>query len=328
MADQESTALMVAFERVMAAPPAPPRSDPVAPAEREVSSIESGEPAGFRPMRIGEVLLEGAHLYRRRWKVLMLTAALVNVPFILIHWSMIAIASGGKVSSTGPSAKVSAVSGIDAVFNATNDILVRPLVYAAMLSAVAAVCLGQAPRVARAYRIAVHRLGSVLWVMVLAFLGIGTAEAVSFLALKAEGGALALRAGVALVAFGVVAVLYVRWAVFAIAIVMIEGVRGKAALGRAWSLSAGAFWKIALVTLAAHVPILTVDALLNLTGETLASSLGSFGWVAQGMAAAIAAVVVTPFNVLITVLLYTDQWLCKMTLAGGPSVVTEASEPN
>jgi hypothetical protein len=45
------------------------------------------------------------------------------------------------------------------------------------------------------------------------------------------------------------------------------------------------------------------------------------------VAAAVAAVVVTPFNVLITVLLYTDQWLCKVTLAGGPSVVPKAPEP-
>jgi hypothetical protein len=99
-------------------------------------------------------------------------------------------------------------------------------------------------------------------------------------------------------------------------------------LGRAWSLSAGAFWKIALVTLAAHVPILAVDALLKLTGETLSSSLGSFGWAALGVAAAISAVIVTPYNVLITVLLYVDQWLCKEAVGGAPSAVTHAPEPS
>jgi hypothetical protein len=324
MADQGSSTLTVAFEGVMAAP-APPRSDLVSGSEREVSTVGSGEHAGFRPMTIGEMLLEGARLYRRHWKVLMVTAGLVNVPFILIQWSTIGMASGGKVSATGGSAEVSAVSSI---FTATNNVLVRPLVYAAMLSAVAAVCLGQAPRVGRAYRVAVDRLGSVLWVMVLALLGMGTAEAVGYLALDAEGGVLALRVVVALVAVGIVAVLYVRWAVFAITVVVIEGTRGKAALGRAWSLSAGAFWKIALVTLAAHVPILTVDALLKLTGETLSSSLGSFGWAAQGVAAAISAVVVTPYNVLIAVLLYVDQWLCKETVGGAPSAVTDAPEPS
>jgi hypothetical protein len=274
-------------------------------------------------MRIGEMLLEGARLYRRRWKVLMLTAGLVNVPFILFWWFTIGMASGGQVSVTRGSADASAVSGINTIFTATNDILVRPFVYIAMLSVVAAVCLGQAPRVARAYRIAVNRLGSVLWVMVLWLLGIGTAEAVGYWAFFAEGGVLALRVGVVLMALGIIAILYVRW-LFSITIVVIEGTRGKAALGRAWSLSAGAFWKIALVTLAAHVPILTVDALLKLTGETLSSSLGSFGWAAQGVAAAIAAVVVTPYNVLIAVLLYVDQWLCKETAGGAPSFVTDA----
>lgn len=333
MADPGSSTLTVAFEGVMAAP-TPPRSDPVSGSEREVSTVGSGEDPSFRPMRIGEMLLEGARLYRRHWKGLMLTAGLVNVPFILIWWSTLEMASGGEVSARGGSGEASAVSGI---FTATNNVLVRPLVYAAMLSAVAAVCLGQAPRVGRAYRIAVDRLGSVLWVMVLALLGMGTAEAVGRLALyapggvpalRAEGGVLALRVVVALVALGVIAVLYVRWAVFAITIVVIEGTRGKAALGRAWSLSAGAFWKIALVTIAAHVPILAVDSLLKLTGETLSSSLGSFGWAALGVAAAISAVVVTPYNVLITVLLYVDQWLCKETVGGGPSVVTGAPEPS
>lgn len=331
MTDRGSSTLTVAFEGVMAVP-APSRSDPVSGSEREVSSVESGEPAGFRPMRIGEMLLEGARLYRRRWKVLMLTAGLVNVPFVLIWWSTIGLMSGGKVSATGASAGVSAASGI---FTATNNVLVRPLVYAAMLSAVAAVCLGQAPRVGRAYCIAVNRLGSVLWVMVLALLGMGAAEAVGRLALyspggvpalRAEGGVLALRVVVALVALGIIALLYVRWGIFAITIVVIEGARGKAALGRAWSLSAGAFWKIALVTLAAHVPILIVDALLKVTGETLASSLGSLGWAAQGVAAAISAVVVTPYNVLMAVLLYIDQWLRKETVGGSGSFVPDAPE--
>jgi hypothetical protein len=333
MADQGSTTLTVSFEGVMAAP-APPRSDQVGAPEREISTPGSVEHEGFRPMTIGEMLLEGARLYRRHWKGLMLTAGLVNGPFILIWWSTIGMAAGGGASARGGSAEDSAVSGI---FTATNNVLVRPLVYAAMLSAVAAVCLGQAPRVGRAYRIAVDRLGSVLWVMVLALLGMGIAEAVGRLALyapggvpalRAEGGVLALRVVVALVALGIIAVLYVRWAVFAITIVVIEGARGKAALGRAWSLSAGAFWKITLVMLAAHLPILAVDTLLKLTGETLSSSLGSFGWAAQGVAAAISAVVVTPYNVLIAVLLYVDQWLCKETVGGAPSAVTHAPEPS
>jgi hypothetical protein len=80
------------------------------------------------------------------------------------------------------------------------------------------------------------------------------------------------------------------------------------------------------VTIAAHVPILTIDALLKSTGETLSSSLGSFGWAAQGVAAAIASMVVTPYNVLIAVLLYLDQRLRKEMVAGAPSVVTDVPE--
>ena len=320
MADlpQGSTTLTIALERVAAAP-APPQPDLVGAPEREVPTVGSAQHASVRPMGIREMLLEGARLYRQHWKVLMLSAGLVNVPFLLIQWFTIGMASGGHVSTLGGSPDGSAARGIETIFTTANDFLVRPLVYAAMLSAVAAVCLGQRPRVARAYRIAVDRLGSVLWVMFLALLGIATAAAVADWAFSAEGGVLALQLVVMPVALGIAAVLYVRWAVFVITIVMIEGTRGKAALGRAWRLSAGAFWKIAIVTLVAHVPILTVDALLKSTGETLSSGLGSFGWAAQGIAAAISSMVVTPFNVLIAVLLYLDQRLRSETKAGAPS---------
>jgi hypothetical protein len=319
-----SGSLIVALERVMAAR-TPPRPDLVSVSEREVSNVGSGKNAGVRPMAIGEMLLEGARLYRRHWKVLMLSAGLVNVPFLLIQWFMIGMASGAHVPATGGSADGSAARGIEAMFTAANDFLVRPLVYAAMLSAVAAVCLGKRPRAARAYRIAVDRLGSVLWVMFLSLLGIATAAAVGDWAFFAEGGVLALQLVVVPLAFGVAAVLYVRW-LFGLTVVLIEGTRGRAALGRAWTLSAGAFWKIAIVTIAAHVPILTIDALLKSTGETLSSSLGSFGWAAQGVAAAIASMVVTPYNVLIAVLLYLDQRLRKEMVAGAPSVVTDVPE--
>jgi hypothetical protein len=329
MADvpQGPSTLTLALESVMAAP-SPPRPDLVGAPEREMSTAGSKQDASVRPMAIGEMLVEGARLYRRHWKVLMLTAGLVNVPFLLIQWFMIGMASGGHVSTAGGSADGSAASGIHTIFTAANDVLVRPLVYAAMLSVVAAVCLVQRPNVTLAYRIALDRLRSVLWVMILALLGMGTVEAVGYLALDADGGLLPLRVIVGLAALGVSAVLYVRWAVFVITIVMIEGTRGRAALGRAWRLSAGAFCKIALVTLAAHVPILMVDALLKSTGETLSSNLGTFGWVAQGVAAAIASMVVTPYNVLIAVLLYLDQRLRKEPVASASSAVTDAPEAN
>ncbi len=64
-------------------------------------------------------------------------------------------------------------------------------------------------------------------------------------------------------------------------------------------------------TLVAHVPILLADGTLRILRDALAGPLGSVGWVARAVGISASAVITTPFNVTIAVLLYFDQGIRK-----------------
>jgi len=286
------------------------------PARPEVGDVPAAPPGTGderdsvprSPRTLRAILLEATHLYLRWWKTLLLIAALVDVPFLLLQAFVTAIVSNADQSSItdANAAGPSTARDVGTAFTVANGVFVRPFVYCAMLVAVATVCAGERPLVKHAYRIAVRRLRSVLWVMFLALAGITLAMAAAYWAAAAEGGVAALQLVVVPAGLVVAAILYVRW-LFALPVVMIEGRRGPSALSRAWALSDGAFWKIALTTIVAHIPMLFVDKVLKLDGLLISSMMGSSGWIATGAAIAISAVVRTPFNVLITVLLYDDQ---------------------
>lgn len=277
-----------------------PVTPPVTPDEQDTGPRS--------PKTLLAILSEASHLYRRWWRTLLSIAAIINVPFFLLQEFVTAIVTNGDPSTATDATAVgpSTARDVGTMFVVANNVFVRPLVYCAMLVAAATVCAGERPLVRRAYRIAVRRLRSVLWVMFLALAGITLPLAAANWAATAEGGVAALQLVVAPAGLIISAFLYVRW-LFALPVVMIEGQRGRSALSRAWVLSDGAFWKLALTTIVAHIPILLVDALLRLSGETLSSMMGSSGWIAVGAAIGISSFVTTPFNVLIAVLLYDDQ---------------------
>jgi len=306
MADESLPPLTeaVAPEQSAFLPPRPDVGDvPAAPATADEQNT-----APRSPRTLWAILSEATHLYRRWWKTLLSIAAIINVPFLLFQEFVTATVSNADPSSIADATAAGPSTALDVgtAFTVANNVFVRPLVYGAMVVAAATVCAGERPLVGRAYRIAVHRLRSVLWVMFLALAGIAFAMAAANWAAAAEGGVAALQLVIVPAGLVVAAILYVRW-LFALPVVMIEGQRGRSALSRAWALSDGAFWKIALTTIVAHIPILLVDAVLRLSGETLSSMMGSNGWIAMGAAIAISSVVTTPFNVLIAVLLYDDQ---------------------
>jgi Membrane domain of glycerophosphoryl diester phosphodiesterase len=277
------------------------------PAAPPVTTDEQNRAPGS-PRTLSAIISEATQLYGRWWKTLWLIAAIINVPFFLLQEFVTAIVSTADPSSIADAtgAGSSTARDVTTTFTVANNVFVRPLVYAAMLVAAAAVCAGERPLAGRAYRIAVRSLRSVLWVMFLSLLGITLPLVAANWAAEAEGGVAALQLVVVPAGLVVATILYVRW-LFALPVVMIEGRRGRSALSRAWTLSEGAFWKIALTTLVAHIPILLVDAIFLLSGETLSSMMGSSGWIAMGAAIGISSFVTTPFNVLVAVLLYDDQ---------------------
>jgi hypothetical protein len=294
----------VAPEQSAFVAPRPDAKDmPVAPPPAEQQSREPRS-----PRTLLAILSEATRLYGRWWKTLWSIAAVINVPFFLLQEFVTANVSNGGPSSIADAtgAGSSAARDVGTTFTVANNVFVRPLVYAAMLVAAATVCAGERPLAGRAYRIAIRCLRSVLWVMFLSLVGIAFPLAAANWAAEAEGGVAALQLVVVPAGLVVATILYVRW-LFALPVVMIEGRRGRSALSRAWALSEGAFWKIALTTIVAHIPILLIDAVLRLSGETLSSMMGWSGWIAMGTAIGISSFVTTPFNVLIAVLLYDDQ---------------------
>ncbi len=185
-------------------------------------------------------------------------------------------------------------------------IFIYPFVYSALLQAGAAAYIGEMPAMRPAYSIALDRLMSIVWVMVLATAGIGTPLAVGYWAWFAEGGVLPLRVFLAPAAFAMVGFLYVRW-LFSLTVVVVEGHSGRGALARAWRLSSGAFWKIAGTTFAVTVVITVVGQALTTVGNFVSPALGSVGWLVRGASSSLSACLTTPLNTLVAVLLYFDQ---------------------
>jgi hypothetical protein len=235
----------------------------------------------LRPLGVGEILDAAFAVYRRHsfplWK---LVAVVVALPAALD--GVVGVAdrqvrdSGGSDSGLVLLQLVVLVVSVIASFLAT----------AAAYRLVADAYLGRPVDPGASLRFGLKRLGAVIWVSILAGLGIF----VGLLLLVVPGVYLA-----------------VAWSV-AIPVLLGENLRGSAALGRSRALVRGRFWPCAGVLflsflLAGIVALVIEFVVLGITGSSDNDTVIFF---TQGVSSLISNTLVLPFQVAVTTVLYID----------------------
>lgn len=256
-----------------------PRAEALGP-----SATRRDRPLPLRQMGIGELIDAAVQLYRLEWKVLMAIVAFVVVPVTFLEvW-----ASQLLIGNIGPAIPSSDAFGqilaLTLAFVAVQFLIVQPFLVAAVARAAADVYLGEPVTIGGTYRYALRRLPSILWITILTTLA-------------------TLLGFILLIIPGIIAL--VRLA-FAPAALVVEGHRGSTALRRSWRLTKGFFWRTLGTLLLAGVIAAIVSGIISLPGELVMQALGPDAWPISALVSVLATVLVTPFGMLVVVLLYFD----------------------
>ncbi len=249
----------------------------------------------LRPLRIGEILDAGIKVYLKNARTLIGLTALVVVPFQIL--SAIVLLSTVSNRDQVPTGFASfgvrhtgtdrlASLGASATLGVTGAI-VGLLTTAACVKAVSDIYLDHPPDIRSSLRFVLRRVGGLVWLQILL-------------------GVLLVLAFVALVIPGIW--LYVAWSVATPAL-LIEGARGRDALGRSFRLVRDRWWSSAGVLIVAGIMVSVVSGAIQ--GILLGLSLTSSGSVALtvilvSLAAAISAILTRPLQAAVTTILYYD----------------------
>jgi hypothetical protein len=260
--------------------PPPPRAD--------LPGTSRG-PVRLEPLGVGQTIDASIRLFRARWKVLMATTALIVVPFTLleqfaIHVSVHPVLIGGHIYQDQPN------FGVTSSFALANFLLIQPLTQAALIRAIAGIYLGQKVSVGESIRFGLSKFG---WVLLAIFLA----------TLLTLFGLLALVIGAVYI--------YIKF-YFAIPAVIVEDAKGDA-LGRSWRLTKGRWWHIFGTALLAFILAAIVAGILSIPPAilTVGGTEGGIAWVVRAVFSGAASVIVTPFTLGVTVLLYFDARIRK-----------------
>ncbi|HEX2026210.1 MAG TPA: hypothetical protein VHH92_07425, partial [Actinomycetota bacterium] len=211
---------------------------------------------------------------------------------------------------------------------AVQFLFVTPFLTGAVVQAAADAYLGRQPTVSGAYREALRRVHSILWVTILT----GLAAAVWFIPgyglllfgilRGADPDALfGLALLLILVALVPAIFFYLRFS-FSTSTVVVEDIRGTNAMRRSWRLVRGLTWKVLGVTLLAGLIMIALFLVVGilvavvsipfLQGAIETGQGPGAGFYALNTAVgAVATILVTPVFTLVTVLLYFDARIRK-----------------
>ncbi|MCA1682408.1 MAG: hypothetical protein LC685_00135 [Actinobacteria bacterium] len=250
----------------------------------------------LRPLGIGEILDVAIKTFSRNARTLITIGAIVGVPLELLNGlvqlstvsSPDQVAGSFSVGNSDTSASFSRARGAGLVVSLLIGLIITVLLTAASVKAVSDGYLGGRPSVRDSLRFAVRRMRSLAWLYVL--FGVGL-----------------LLATIALVIPGIW--LYVAWSV-ATPVLLIEDVRGTAALRRSFRLVRHRWWPTAgLLLVAAFIVGITggvFAGLLVLVPKLIDGNSVLLAVVSSTVSAALTAALVQPLQAAITTVLYFD----------------------
>jgi hypothetical protein len=250
----------------------------------------------MRPLGVGEILDVAIKVYSKNARALITIGAIVGVPLELLSGivQLSTVSSADDVSrsfnfdTTNMNNDFSRTRVAGLVVVVVIALLISLLLTAATVKAVSDAYLGRVPSVRDSLVFAVHRIRSLLWLYVL--LGLGVALAAIALVIPAIW-------------------VYVAWSV-ATPVLLIEDVRGAAALRRSFRLVRGRWWPTFGVQLMGglivYVATIVVSGVLAALPLIIDSSSVLLAVVSSTIASAVAAALVQPVQGAITTVLYFD----------------------
>ncbi|GAC1337138.1 MAG: hypothetical protein NVSMB29_01020 [Candidatus Dormibacteria bacterium] len=276
----------------------------------------------FRPQGAGELLDAAFSLYRANLRLILLIAAIVEVPYALIalllhatvyralHLNeLLKVGPGGQLdtSSFAQDVQVGQVlifAGVTLGLLLLQQFVVRPLGTAATARAVSDRYLDRPASVATAYRAALRRLVSLAGVAVVSIALVAAAVLVAIILAVAVSPFLLLLTVPLGLLFVLVALVYFS---LTSQVVMLEGKRALASLRRSAQLVAGSFWRVVGYLILLALLSLIVGGILGAAVAGAGSALGPDGEQLVGDAAsALIAVFVAPVAYITLTLLYYD----------------------
>lgn len=243
----------------------------------------------MQPMGVGEILDAAIKLYRSRWKSLMAIVAIALVPLTFLQVFLTRRLGSPFADPVATRGDLDSVMITSLVLTGIQVLVITPFLTAAVARASADVYLGHPVLVGSTFRFAVSRIHSILWISILSIL----AALLGFLLLIIPG-----------------IIVLVRF-FFGPTVLVVEGKKGSAALGRSWRLAKGHFWKIVGTYILASIMAGFVETILAVPGALAFAAIGPAGWPVYAVAVSVAAILTTPFTTLIAVLLYFDLRIRK-----------------
>jgi hypothetical protein len=244
------------------------------------------------PRGVGEVVDSAIGLYRRNWKLLAGTAAVVVVPVQLLssflsrdYFSQVGDMIRSLQNGLTPATTGTSVGSLGSLLS----VLALPLLTAALATAAAGCYLGTPITPGQAWRRTMRRFWAVLGLGLLRVLIIGTG----------------------LFVFMVPGIfLYIRLLVAPVALV-VEGAGPVTALERSWRLTGGHWWRTCGVEVLKGVVAWFGYVLIETPAFLLGIVAGRLGWLFVGVGGSLIQVFVFPFLVTVTAVAYFDLRIRK-----------------
>jgi hypothetical protein len=266
----------------------PQAETPTAQSALGEARLESRErPLPLRQMGIGELVDGAIKLYRRDWLTLTGIAALALVPvtFIQVWVTQVLVGSLDEFASEAEfQAMTTQVILVTIVFVAVQLLIVQPFLVAAISRAAADAYLGERVTLGRTLRYALSRLPAILWITIIT----AVLTIIGFMVFIIPGIIAAIRLSLTP------------------AVLVVEDVRGTKAVGRSWRLTAGHFWRVLGTLILSGLIGAIGAAIIQIPTETISTMVGPEGWPVSALGSVLASVLITPFSLLIVVLLYFD----------------------
>jgi hypothetical protein len=255
------------------------------------------DPASLRPLRVGEILDTALTIYRQRAGTMIRAVVLVIAPVQVLTAIVNLSAPGNDVSTirTDPTTGLESTSVDWSLFLgfvaatlavAALGVIASQLATAACLKSVSGAYLGSEPDWKESLRFARGHVRSLIWLTILYGLGLG----VGFLLCVAPA-----------------VYLYGAWAV-ATPVLLLEGKKGRRALGRSRQLVKGRWGPTFLAIVLGAILAAIVQGVLQglLLGLLVSGANDVVRAVASAVAGTLGSALVTPFTAAVAVVLYFD----------------------
>jgi hypothetical protein len=248
---------------------------------------EPGSPSLLRPRTVGEILGDAFRIYARHWQNLIVIVAAIVIPlsFLQVLFGNVLIGEGLAEEEFRNGVEVSAGTVLGAVLGglviAIVSVLMWTILTGAITRAAAGTFVGHDLDIGESYRFGFARFWSIVLVGVLAALAI----ALGFLLLIVPG---------------FIALTFLSCSIPAL---VIEDVRGRAALRRSWNLVRGHGWHV-------FGTIIVAVLLDGIVSSILTAPFGD-DWAARSIAEAVVSAITMPYVALVGVFIYLDMRVRK-----------------